>query len=118
MPAGGAGGFSPYAGGAKDAELKGKASQLRGQAGANFKVGKGKETMEANKWINEAAAYEQNLLFWGSGTVANVAVRGLAVRLGLQGIYQWSPTANITLDQLDVSLMKLWAVASDACSSM
>jgi len=60
MPTGGAM-PGPYAGDGKDAELKGKAAQLRGQAGASFKLGKSKETAEANKWINEAAAYEQNL---------------------------------------------------------
>jgi hypothetical protein len=60
MP-GGPGPVSPYAGGSPNAELQGKASQLRSQAGAGFKSGKSKDTMDANKFLNDAAAYEQNL---------------------------------------------------------
>src|SRR5258708_35249119 len=60
MPGGG-GFISPYANTSPNLELTTKAMQLRVQAGANLKSGKGKEQIEANKWLNDAAAYEQNL---------------------------------------------------------
>ena len=62
MP-GGAGPVNPYAQASPNAELQAKAITLRGQAGANFKSGKAKDLQEAAKWLNDAAAYEQNLDF-------------------------------------------------------
>ena len=60
VPPMGAGGGSPYANVLPGEQLLGKAQGLRIQAGAQLKVGKGKEIMEANKALNEAAALEQN----------------------------------------------------------
>jgi hypothetical protein len=62
MPTGAGGAVpGPYAQPTPPAELANKALQLRGQAGINLKVGKAKEQQEANKFLNDAAAYEQNL---------------------------------------------------------
>lgn len=57
----GAGGLGVYAQPVPARELESKALQLRSQAGANFKSGKALEQKEAAKWLNDAAAYEQNL---------------------------------------------------------
>jgi hypothetical protein len=58
MPAGGA--ASPYANPGFDKDLATKALNLRSQAAGNFKVGKSKEQLEAQKQLNDAAAYEQD----------------------------------------------------------
>jgi hypothetical protein len=59
MPAGAP--SSPYAGLSTTKDLETKAMNLRQQALGNYKSGKGKEQQEAQKWLNDAAAYEQNL---------------------------------------------------------
>ncbi len=62
MPGGGGGGMpGPYAQSASNKDLETKANTLRGQAGINYKSGKAKDQIEASKWLNDAAAYEQNL---------------------------------------------------------
>jgi Domain of unknown function (DUF4139)/N-terminal domain of unknown function (DUF4140) len=65
MPGGGAGGGfganSYFANPSAPKELEQKALQLRSQAGANYLGGKADAQKEAAKWLNDAAAFEQNL---------------------------------------------------------
>jgi hypothetical protein len=52
---------APYAQSAPNMELQGKATGLRTKVANVFRSGKSKEQLEANRWLNEAASYEQNL---------------------------------------------------------
>jgi hypothetical protein len=61
MGGGGAGGFGVYAAPTPPRDLEAKANQLRSQATANFRSGKAGEQKDATKFLNDAAAYEQNL---------------------------------------------------------
>jgi hypothetical protein len=54
-------GPAPFAQASPNDVLWQKATTLRDQAGANFRSGKSKEVMDANKFLNDASAYEQNL---------------------------------------------------------
>jgi hypothetical protein len=57
-----AGGFGGvYAAPTPPKELEQKANQLRSQATLNYRSGKAGEQKEATKFLNDAAAYEQNL---------------------------------------------------------
>jgi hypothetical protein len=58
MPTGGP--TSPYAQNATNKELEIKANKLRALAGDNYRSGKAKEQIAANKQLNDAAAWEQN----------------------------------------------------------
>jgi hypothetical protein len=62
-PMGGGGGFGAFAPtpAPQQKELETKALQLRVQASANYRSGKAGEQKDATKFLNDAAAYEQNL---------------------------------------------------------
>jgi hypothetical protein len=61
MPTGAMPAPAPYAQAAPNMELQGKAAGLRSKVASVFRSGKSKEQLEANRWLNEAASYEQNL---------------------------------------------------------
>src|SRR5262245_22116960 len=52
---------APYAQSAPKMELQEKATGLRSKVANVFRSGKSREQLEANRWLNEAASYEQNL---------------------------------------------------------
>ena len=55
------GGPAPFAQAAPNTVLNNKAMELRSQAGINYRSAKNEEQILANKFLNEASAYEQNI---------------------------------------------------------
>jgi hypothetical protein len=55
------GGPAPFANSASNLMLENNAKMLRDQAGVNYRLGKTKDQDKANKQINDAAAWEQNI---------------------------------------------------------
>jgi hypothetical protein len=69
-------GPAPFAQTTPNMALWNKANELRGKAGVNYRSGNGKDQREAGKFLNDAAAYEQNLDLMRSRTEVLAQLKG------------------------------------------
>jgi hypothetical protein len=70
-------GPAPFAQPVPNMELEERAQKLRVEAGRNFSIGKSKEVMDGNKFLNDASAYEQNIeLMQTKGDLVNALKKG------------------------------------------